>query len=179
MYCFGTTKQSRGTIDTCGIPSTATRQGNFEQSAFVFFFKTGLFFYSYFLIRWQISFCTCITMQQCKTWHDNFSQQGIFLLMMYTVQAFVHGPLLFQLLLVSGIQSLTNCQHSWMASNRLNFSASKTQFIYFGTPRSLILLSSLNISHSSLSHHVSGIWVLRPYCSKGGHTLLNFLNLTK
>ena len=56
------------------------------------------------------------------------------------VQSFVHFHLRWrssQLLLVARIQSLTNCLHSWMSSNRLNLNASKTQFIWFGSPQQL------------------------------------------
>jgi hypothetical protein len=53
------------------------------------------------------------------------------------VQAFVHGPPSSQLILVERIQSLSNSLHFWMSSNRLCLNASKTQFIWFGTPQQL------------------------------------------
>ena len=54
------------------------------------------------------------------------------------VQAFVHGSPLSQLRLVERIESLSKSLHSWMSSNRLSLNASKTQFIWFGTPQQLL-----------------------------------------
>ena len=79
------------------------------------------------------------------------------------VQAFVHGSPSSQLLLVERIQSLSNSLHSWMSSNRLSLNASKTQFIWFGTPQQLLkidfpLLSEM-FPHYSFSSSVRDLGV--------------------
>ena len=69
-----------------------------------------------------------------------------------------------QMHLVERIQSLSNSLHSWMASNRVCLNASKTQFIWFGTPNSfwrLILFSSWKVSRTIPFLQLYVIWVLR------------------
>src|ERR1043165_477372 len=46
----------------------------------------------------------------------------------------------------SGVFNLSNHLHSWMSSNRLSLNASKTQFIWFGTPQQLRKLDFVLLS---------------------------------
>jgi hypothetical protein len=84
------------------------------------------------------------------------------------VQAFVHGSPASQLHLVDRIQSLSKSLHSWMSSNRLSLNASKTQFIWFGTPQQLqkidfALLLEL-FPHYSFSSSVRDLGVTLDSC---------------
>ena len=79
------------------------------------------------------------------------------------VQAFVHGSPSSQMHLVERIQSLSNSLHSWMASNRLCLNASKTQFIWFGTPQQLLKIDFVllleSFPHYSFSSTVRDLGV--------------------